>query len=352
MDEPRMSSATDVAWVAVADAHVTCAVLLSCTASMHAPPLPVSPHAPLSAPDKMSAQPAKRITRLVATAGRSVRRTVPAPSRKPLKRDDKGLPIPHVNLIVRDTHRSRLADHYHTTLQDDILYMTYAHEPTPRLPPRPVRLAYDPNDPYTKHRNNPPLGGNRWSKQPPPPSSPDNVVQLERIQIHSQIKQAAASRTNLLGPIMALRAISGATEKGGGQHTAEGVQLVKGRKNLQGWVRPGIPVGVKVDLKGNQMWDFLSVLVEFVLPRLRDFQGISLEGPSQRLDKMNSASGVVSFGIPPTALGLFPQIEVNFDAYPQTFGMHIHFITNAKGVGAQNRARALLSGFQIPFARS
>ncbi len=151
---------------------------------------------------------------------------------------------------------------------------------------------------------------------------------------------------------MALRAISGATEKGGGQHTAEGVQLVKGRKNLQGWVRPGIPVGVKVDLKGNQMWDFLSVLVEFVLPRLRDFQGISLEGPSQRLDKMNSASGVVSFGIPPTALGLFPQIEVNFDAYPQTFGMHIHFITNAKGVGAQNRARALLSGFQIPFARS
>lgn len=319
---------------------------------MLSPPLPVSPHAPLSAPDKMSAQPAKRITRLVATAGRSVRRTVPAPSRKPLKRDDKGLPIPHVNLIVRDTHRSRLADHYHTTLQDDILYMTYAHEPTPRLPPRPVRLAYDPNDPYTKHRNNPPLGGNRWSKQPPPPSSPDNVVQLERIQIHSQIKQAAASRTNLLGPIMALRAISGATEKGGGQHTAEGVQLVKGRKNLQGWVRPGIPVGVKVDLKGNQMWDFLSVLVEFVLPRLRDFQGISLEGPSQRLDKMNSASGVVSFGIPPTALGLFPQIEVNFDAYPQTFGMHIHFITNAKGVGAQNRARALLSGFQIPFARS
>ena len=232
------------------------------------------------------------------------------------------------------------------------MYMTYVHEPTPRKPMRPVRLSYDPNDPYTKHRYNPPLGGNRWSKQLPPPSSSDNVVQLERIQIHTQIKSAVSSRTNLLGPIMALRAISGATERGGGQHTAEGVQLVKGRKNLQGWERPGLPVGVKVDLHGPQMWDFLSVLVEFVLPRLRDFQGIPLEGPASRLDKPNAASGVVSFGLPPTALGLFPQIEVNFDAYPATFGMHIHFITSAQGVGAQNRARALLSGFQIPFARS
>ncbi|KAI0689414.1 mitochondrial 50S ribosomal protein L5 [Cerioporus squamosus] len=300
----------------------------------------------------MSAQAATRAPRLAATAGRSVRRTRPAPQLKPLKRDEKGLPVPHVNVVVRDTHRSRLADHYHTTLQDDLMYMTYVHEPTPRPPPRPPRLAYDPNDPYTKHRYNPPLGGNRWSKQLPPPSSPDNVVQLERIQIHSQIKQASVSRTNLLGPIMALRAISGANDQAGGQHTAEGVQIVRGRKNLQGWVRPGIPVGVKVDLKGPQMWDFLSVLVEFVLPRLRDFQGIPLEGPSNRLDKPHSASGVVSFGLPPTALGLFPQIEVNFDAYPSTFGMHIHFVTSAKGVGAQNRARALLSGFQIPFARS
>ncbi|KAH9890353.1 mitochondrial 50S ribosomal protein L5 [Cubamyces lactineus] len=300
----------------------------------------------------MSAQAATRAPRLATTAGRTVRRTRPAPTLKPLKRDEKGVPIPHVNLIVRDTHRSRLADHYFQTLQDDLMYMTYVHEPNPRKPPRPVRLAYDPNDPYTKHRFNPPLGGNRWSKQLPPPSAPDNIVQLERIQIHSMIKNAASSRVNLLGPIMALRSITGANEKAGGQHTAEGVQLVRGRKNIQGWVRPGLPVGVKVDLKGPQMYDFLSILVEFVLPRLREFQGVPMEGPSSRLDKMSAASGVVSFGLPPQALGLFPQIEVNFDAYPQPFGMHIHFFTNAKGVGAQNRARALLSGFQIPFARS
>ncbi|KAH9850228.1 mitochondrial 50S ribosomal protein L5 [Lenzites betulinus] len=300
----------------------------------------------------MSAQAAARTSRLTTTAGRSVRRTRPAPTVKPLRRDEKGVPIPHVHVVVRDTHRCRLADHYHTTLQDDLMYMTYVHEPTARPPPRPARLMFDPKNPYTKHRFNPPLGGNRWPKQPPPPSAPENIIQLERIQIHTMIKGATNSRTTLLGPLMALRAISGANEQAGGQHTAEGVELVKGRRNLQGWVRPGIPVGVKVDLKGPQMYDFLSVLVEFVLPRLREFQGVVMEGPSNRLDKMSSASGVVSFGLPPAALGLFPQIEVNFDAYPQTFGMHIHCITSAKGVGAQNRARALLSGFQIPFARS
>jgi len=50
-------------------------------------------------------------------------------------------------------------------------------------------------------------------------------------------------------------------------------------------------------------------------------------------------------------MGFFPQIEVNLDAYPRSYGMHIHFVTNAKGLGAQNRARALVSGFQVPFTR-
>jgi len=47
----------------------------------------------------------------------------------------------------------------------------------------------------------------------------------------------------------------------------------------------------------------------------------------------------------------FPQIEVNVDSYPKLYGMHIHFITNATGMGAQDRARALVSGFQMPFLR-
>ena len=150
---------------------------------------------------------------------------------------------------------------------------------------------------------------------------------------------------------MAFRALSGETEGGGGWKSSSGVQIVKGKKNVSGWVRPGIPLGVKVELKGDRMYDFLGTLVQFVLPRLRDFEGVVLPPASANLKTPAGVSGVVSIGLPPEAMGFFPQIEVNQDAYPLQYGMHIHFVTNAEGVGAQNKARALLSGFQLPFTR-
>ncbi|KAI0075083.1 mitochondrial 50S ribosomal protein L5 [Panus rudis PR-1116 ss-1] len=272
---------------------------------------------------------------------------------KPLQRDRNGLPIPHVNIVVRDTHQSRLQEHYYNTLRDDLMYMTYKHEAGPRKPERPQRLRYDPEDPYTKHRFNPPLGGNKWFKQQPPPTTAENVIKLERIQLHTMLKSAVTNRSNLLTAIMAFRAISGESLENGGRHTTEGVQIVKARTlGGKGWARRGQPIGVKVDLKGPQMYDFIGTLTDFVLPRLREFNGIVMDGPGSPLDSPSGATGVVSFGLPPYALGFFPQIEVNVDAYPELFGMHIHFITDAVGVGAQNRARALVSGFQIPFARA
>jgi len=261
------------------------------------------------------------------------------------------LPRPPVNIITREFAPCRLEDHYYTTLQDNAMYMTYIHEPGPRPPPRQIRLTFDPSDPYTKHRYNPPVGGSQLGKKPPPPSSPDNVVRLERISIHTMMKEAISNRSNLLGAIMAMRAITGESYKAGGRHAVEGIQIVKGKKAVGGWIRPGIPVGVKVDLKGQSMYDFLGTLVEFVLPRLRDFQGVVLPPQSSSVNSPSAVSGVVSFGLPPNAMGFFPQIEVNVDSYPKQYGMHIHFVTNATGLGAQNRARALLSGFQIPFLR-
>ncbi|THH07588.1 hypothetical protein EW146_g9268, partial [Bondarzewia mesenterica] len=241
--------------------------------------------------------------------------------------DRDGLPVPHVNIILRDTHPTRLGDHYYTTLQDDLLYMTYKHESEARPPPRQIRLTFDPEDPYTKLRYNPPVGGSQLGRKLAPPT------------------------TNLLGPIMLFRALSGETERGGGRHAVEGVQIVNGIKTVGGWTRPGLPLGVKVEMKGPKMYEFLGTLTEFVLPRLREFPGIIMPAASQTMHSPSGVSGVVSFGLPPEAMGHFPQIEVNLDAYPKTYGMHIHFITNATGEGAQNKARKLLSGFQIPFTR-
>jgi large subunit ribosomal protein L5 len=272
--------------------------------------------------------------------------------RKPLKLDRHRLPIPHVKIVVGETHSCRLREHYYNTLQDDLMYMTYIHENGPRPPPRPIRLTYDPNNPYTKYRHNPPVGGSQLGKKPSAPSSPTNVIQLEKISLHTMAREAVLSRSNLLGAIAAFRALSGENPGGGGWESSKGIQIVTGKQTAHKWkIRPGIPVGVTVDLKGPKMYEFLGTLVEFVLPRLREFPGIVLPPESLSMATPSGVSGVVSFGLPPEAMGFFPQIEINQDMYPKSYGMHIHFITNAEGVGAQNRARALVSGFQIPFAR-
>ncbi|CAK5269775.1 unnamed protein product [Mycena citricolor] len=290
--------------------------------------------------------PAQRVARSLTRFGR------PPPIRKPLRRDWRTrLPVPHVRVFGREYAPNRVEDHYYSTVQDNAMYMTYIHESGPRPPPRQIRLTHDPSNPYSRFRHNPPVGGSQLGKKPPPPDTAENVVRLEKIVIHSFMKQAIGQRSNLLGLIMALRAISGETEKAAGRHAVSGVQLVHGKKSVGGWIRPGVPVGAKVELKGAHMYDFLAQLVEFVLPRLKDFPGVLLPPPSTSQNSPSAVSGVVSIGLGPAAMAFFPQIEVNVDAYPRTYGMHIHFVTNATGVGAENRARALLSGFQLPFTR-
>jgi large subunit ribosomal protein L5 len=178
------------------------------------------------------------------------------------------------------------------------------------------------------------------------------VIQLEKISLHSMSRYAISSRSNILGVIAAFKALSGENPGAGGRESSEGVQIVTGKKTVHRWrLRPGIPVGVKVDIKGPKMYDFIGTLVEFVFPRLREFPGIVMPPASLSMATPSGVSGVVSFGLPPEAMGLFPQIEINMDMYPKSSGMHIHFVTSAEGVGAQNRARALVSGFQIPLAR-
>ncbi|KAJ3502288.1 hypothetical protein NLJ89_g8960 [Agrocybe chaxingu] len=271
---------------------------------------------------------------VVATATRhSLTRfqTAPRITRRLPRSPKTGLPQPHVKIITREFAPCRLEDHYHTTLKDDLMYMTYTHQAGEAKQPRQIRLKFDPNDPYSKYRRNTPVGGSQIGKKPAPPSSPDNIVRLEKIQLHTMVKEAVSNKGNLLGAMMQMKALTGESFQAGGQHAVQ--------------------VGVKVDLKGQAMYDFLGTLVEFVLPRLRDFSGIVLPPSSSSVNTPSAVSGVVSFGLPAQAIVFFPQIEVNVDSYSKLYGMHIHFVTNARGIGAQDRARALVSGYQIPFIR-
>lgn len=283
----------------------------------------------------------------------SVRPTrLPPRIKKRLEKDERGLPRPHIHsLIVRDTHPCRLEEHYHHTLADDVMYMTYTHEAGARPAPRSIRLQYDPADPYTKNRTNVPVGGSQFGKKVAPVCTPENVPRLDKVVLHIHYKDAITSRQNLLVPIGVLRALSGETERGGGHHARKGVEVVTAVKSIGGWTRRGAPVGAKVTLTGPKMYEFIGTLVEFVLPRLRDFDGFVLPAGSSNMQTPAGVSGVVSFGLPPAAMSFFPQLEVNLDSYPKLPGMHLAFVTNAEGQGAQNRARALLSGYQVPFIR-
>jgi large subunit ribosomal protein L5 len=277
----------------------------------------------------------------------------PPPLRKPLALDPSTrLPVPHVRLTLGDTGPSRLLAHYHATLADDLMYLTYTHQPGARRAPRAIRLTYDPADPYVRHRANPPVGGAQPGRAPAPASTPANVVRLEKIVVHTMQKDAIANRQQLLGAIMALRAISGETARGGGRHTKAGVQVIRGKKSSgSSWKGKNAPLACKVELTGPRMYHFLETLAEFVFPRLREFDGLLLPPAKADMRTPSGVGGVVEFGLEPEAMGLFPEIEVNVEAYPRLYGMNIHCITNAEGQGAQDKARALISGFQIPFIR-
>ena len=101
-------------------------------------------------------------------------------------------------------------------------------------------------------------------------------------------------------------------------------------------VRENYPVGVKVTLRRERMYEFLERLIQIALPRIRDFRGISARGFDGR--------GNFNFGI--TEQIIFP--EVDFDKVDAIRGMNISITTTAK---TDEQAKALLEAFSFPFRK-
>lgn len=101
-------------------------------------------------------------------------------------------------------------------------------------------------------------------------------------------------------------------------------------------LREGNRIGMRVTLRGERMYEFLDRLVNLVLPRLRDFHGVSLKA----FDKQ----GNYSIGIPEQSI--FP--ELSFEETAHSHGMQITFVSSA---GNPAKAKALLAKFGMPFAK-
>jgi large subunit ribosomal protein L5 len=260
---------------------------------------------------------------------------------------------PTTEIRLGPTYSSRYQEHYYNTLAEDLMYMQYNHLPVGYVPPKPPRLPqHDQADPYAVNRPTPRLRGNKRLVPLAKPTNDQNVIKLSAIYLHITAKAALSSRIQLLNAIAQLRALSAQTKGGGGYGAAKGVEVIRARSNIPTWqIRRGVAMGTKVTLKGQQMYDFLNSFVEFVLPRVREFPGLVMPAPSASDKSTSMTSGVVSCGFGPDVLELFPQIEVNQDLYSKINGIYVHFVTTARGKDAQNRARALMSGFQIPFIR-
>ncbi|BDE96822.1 50S ribosomal protein L5 [Raoultibacter timonensis] len=152
----------------------------------------------------------------------------------------------------------------------------------------------------------------------------NKVPRLEKIVVNMGVG-AASNDSKLLDAAMAdLRIITG-------QQPA----ITRAKKSIAGFhVREGQPIGCKVTLRGDRMWEFLDRLLATALPRVRDFRGI----PDTSFD----GRGNYTLGI--TEQLIFPEIE--YDKVDRTRGMDITFVTTA----AENEsAFALLKALGFPF---
>ena len=128
-------------------------------------------------------------------------------------------------------------------------------------------------------------------------------------------------------------------------HAVEELTLISGQKAIATLskkdvasfkLRKGTPIGAKVTLRGDRMYEFLDRLITIALPRVRDFQGIKADGFDGR--------GNYNLGIKEQII--FP--EINIDKVNKIAGMDITFVTNTN---SDKEAKALLTELGLPFKK-
>jgi large subunit ribosomal protein L5 len=113
--------------------------------------------------------------------------------------------------------------------------------------------------------------------------------------------------------------------------------VIKARKSVAAFrLRAGMPIGLKVTLRGERMWAFLDKLVSVALPRIRDFRGV----PENAFD----GHGNYTLGLKEQLI--FP--EIDYDKIDKTRGMEITIVTTAR---TDDEARSLLTKVGMPFRR-
>jgi len=155
-------------------------------------------------------------------------------------------------------------------------------------------------------------------------SNPMQVPRITKITLNMGLGEAVADKKILENAAGDLEMISG-----------QKVVVTKARKSIAGFkIREGWPIGLKVTLRGERMYEFLERLVDIAIPRIRDFRGLS---PKSFDGRGNYAMGV-------NEQIIFP--EIDYDKIDTLRGLDITITTTAQN---DDEGRALLSAMRFPF---
>ena len=150
------------------------------------------------------------------------------------------------------------------------------------------------------------------------------IPKLEKVVINMGVGEAVKDSKKIEVAVKELTAISG-----------QKPIVTKSKKaNASFKLREGMPIGVKVTLRKNKMYEFIDRFINIALPRVRDFRGIN--------PKSFDGNGNYALGLKEQFV--FPEIE--YDNVDSARGMDIIFVTSAK---SDDEAKELLSGFDFPF---
>lgn len=153
----------------------------------------------------------------------------------------------------------------------------------------------------------------------------NDIPKLEKIVVNMGVGEAATDSKLIDAAVENLRVITG-----------QQPMICRAKKSIATFkLRAGMPIGAKVTLRGDRMYEFFDRLIAASIPRIRDFRGL----PANSFD----GHGNYSMGV--TEQIIFP--EIDYDKVDRTRGMDITFVTTAK---TDDEGRALLNAFGFPFA--
>lgn len=153
-----------------------------------------------------------------------------------------------------------------------------------------------------------------------------SVPKLEKIIVSQGIGDAVGDKKLIDAAVNDMTLITG--------QRAVSTQSKKDISNFK--LRKGMPIGTKVTLRGDKMYEFLDRLLSVALPRTRDFRGVSAKGFDGR--------GNFNMGVKEHII--FPEIDI--DKVNRIMGMDITFVTSSE---SDEEAKALLDAFGFPFAK-